>query len=180
MQDGLQQALQAAAYSSATMSAIAAFCATYILYLMGVALLVALFLRRERLTVNILLRIALMAALAFGLSLVLGRVIPDTRPYLVTHIAPLVDVAADNGFPSDHVLLAATVTTALWWLDRRLILPFAVATLLIMLARMGVGAHHTLDVIGSVAIVLVAFAVAVSIPLPTAWDKPLLARAVAA
>ena len=46
--------------------------------------------------------------------------------------------------------LAAALTAGLWWLGRRFMVPFAAGTLLIMLGRLGVGAHHTLDVAGSV------------------------------
>jgi len=44
---------------------------------------------------------------------------------------------------------------------------------LVMIGRLGVGAHHTLDVLGSVAIVAVAARVARAIPLPARWAAPL-------
>jgi len=39
--------------------------------------------------------------------------------------------------------------------------------------RLGVGAHHTIDVLGSVLIVVVVAAVSGALPLPDAWDRPL-------
>jgi membrane-associated phospholipid phosphatase len=60
------------------------------------------------------------------------------------------------------------------WIDRRLMLPFALGTLLVMMGRLGIGAHHTIDVLGSVAIAAgVALILAVA-PLPLGWDAPLL------
>ena len=51
---------------------------------------------------------------------------------------------------------------------------FAAGTALVLLGRLGIGAHHTIDVLGSVAIVaVVAFFIAV-VPLPPAWNAPLL------
>ena len=63
------------------------------------------------------------------------------------------------------------MTAALWWIDRRLMMLCAILTLFIMLGRLAIGAHHTLDVVGSVALVLVAFLVANWLPLPTRWDQ---------
>ncbi len=90
------------------------------------------------------------------------------------HVRPLIPVARDNGFPSDHTLLAAFLTAALWWIDRRALAAFAVGTLLVMVGRLGVGAHHTLDVLGAVGIVAAAALVVAALPLPVAWNRPLL------
>ncbi len=169
--DIVQQALESAASSSAVARAIAIVCADWLVYLMTAVLIGALIWRRDRLTVALTLRIVILAALAFALSLVTGALISDPRPFVVTHTQPLTTVTPDNGFPSDHVLLAATMTAALWWIDRRLMLLCAFLTLLIMLGRLAIGAHHTLDVIGSVALVLVAFLVANWLPLPTRWSQ---------
>jgi membrane-associated phospholipid phosphatase len=43
-----------------------------------------------------------------------------------------------------------------------------------LIGRLGVGAHHTLDVLGSLAIAVVAALVAALLPLPAAWRRPLL------
>jgi len=49
-----------------------------------------------------------------------------------------------------------------------------VGTLLVMLGRLAVGAHHTEDVVGSVVIVAVVALGAAALRFPPAWDRPLL------
>lgn len=86
------------------------------------------------------------------LVFVLGRVIHDPRPYLAEHYAPLAHVASDNGFPSDHTLVVALLAGWAFWIDRRWVPVFPVGVLGVMLGRLAIGAHHTLDVLGSVLI----------------------------
>jgi len=87
---------------------------------------------------------------------------------------PLIPVVRDNGFPSAHTLRAATLTATLWWIDRRALAAFAVGTLLVMAGRLGIGAHHTIDVLGAVGIVVTAALVVAALSLPMAWNRPLL------
>jgi len=171
MPDILQQALEAAAAATPVSRAIAIACADWLIYLVALILLVALVWHRDRLTAALLVRIVILATLAFAFSLVGGALISDPRPFIVTHTPPLTAVTPDNGFPSDHVLLATTMTAALWWIDRRLTLACAFLTLLIMLGRLAIGAHHTLDVVGSVVLVILAFLVANWLPLPAGWSQ---------
>lgn len=169
--DVLQQALESAASTNAMTRAIAIACADWPVYLVAAALLGALIWQRERLSVILVVRILILAALAFALSLVTGALIGDPRPFIVTHTPPLTAVTPDNGFPSDHVLLVATMTAALWWVDRRLMILCAFLMLVIMLGRLAIGAHHTLDVVGSVVLALAAFLVANWLPLPARWNQ---------
>ncbi len=174
MHDPLQHALYTLASGHAPLRALAIVCASYLVYVMAVAWVVVAVSRRAALSVAVVARLAVMVALAFLASRLLGGVVADPRPYLVDHLRPLATVSHDNGFPSDHALLAAALTAGLWWIDRRWLPPFAVATVLVMLGRLAIGAHHTLDVTGSVAIVLVAALVAALLPLPTAWRRAIV------
>jgi membrane-associated phospholipid phosphatase len=119
-------------------------------------------------------RIVALGVLAYLVSKALAHVIVDPRPYIVTHTRPLIPLAHDNGFPSDHVLLAAALTASLWWIDRRWLVTFATGTTLVLLGRLGIGAHHTVDVLGSVAIAAGVGLILAVAPLPPAWNAPLL------
>lgn len=174
MHDVIQQGMEALASGSAAARDVTIFCATMLAYALCLAWLVVAVWRRARLTVAIVARFAILAVLAYLCSKILTHLIIDPRPYIVAHTRPLAPVAHDNEFPSDHTLLVAAITAGLWWLDRRLMIAFAVGTLLVMLGRLGIGAHHTLDVLGSVAIVAVAAPVAGVIPLPAPWSRPVL------
>lgn len=87
------------------------------------------------------------------ISLVLAKLgshfINDPRPFVQGHFTPLISHVADNGFPSDHTLLAAFLAFAVLvkrhWLGVSLI----VVAVLVGLSRMAVGVHHSWDILGS-------------------------------
>jgi len=89
------------------------------------------------------------------------------------HIHPVTPIARDNGFPSDHTLLATLLAASLCWVDRRLVSPFALVVVLVMAGRLAIAAHHPLDVLGSVLIVCAALSLATALPLPAGLQRPL-------
>jgi len=174
MHDTIQQGLHTLVSQNIVVRDAIIVCAAALVYIMAAAWLVVVARRRAWLTARTVVRLAALGVLAYAASKILTGVVSDPRPYLVEHVRPLIPVAHDNGFPSDHTLLAAFLTATLWWLDRRALAAFAVGTLLVMAGRLGVGAHHTIDVLGAVGIVVAAALVVAVLPLPAAWDRPLL------
>ena len=174
MHDAIQHGVQALAAQNTATRDFTIFCAAVLVYLLGVAWVLVVVRRRVTLSLAAVGRLVVLGVLAYLLSKVLTHVIIDPRPYVVAHTHPLIPVAHDNGFPSDHTLLAAFLATSLWWINRRLVLAFAVGALFVLLGRLGIGAHHTMDVLGSVVIAAVAALIAGALPLPAAWRAPLL------
>ena len=76
----------------------------------------------------------------------------NPRPFVVEHFVPLISHDADNGFPSDHALLASAIAAIWTAYHRRIGLMLWVAALFIGLGRVAVGVHHPIDVIGSALI----------------------------
>ncbi|MBU6142186.1 phosphatase PAP2 family protein [Patescibacteria group bacterium] len=94
--------------------------------------------------------------LTYLLGKISGQFYFDPRPFVTDHFIPLIAHAADNGFPSDHTLLAAGLAAVgLYWNKRMGILLWVLAAL-IAVARVYVGVHHPIDVIGSAVIALIA------------------------
>ena len=174
MRDNIQRAIQALAYTNAFWRDVAIFCAAALLYFLVVAWFVAVYLQRQRLTFAVVLRVALLFGLSYVIAKVAGHVIVDPRPYLVQQIVPLIPLAHDNGFPSDHSLLAWALALSLVWLGPSSIWPFVLGAILVMLGRLGIAAHHSLDVGGSALIVLVIALILGRLPMPKGWDRPLL------
>jgi membrane-associated phospholipid phosphatase len=116
--------------------------------------------------------IVVLGVVAYLLSKVLMS--SSTSVPTSSHRHPLIAVARDNGFPCDHVLLGAYLAASLGWIDRRVLPASAVGMLLVLLGRLGVGAHHTIDVLGSVGSVAVAALVTLALPLPATCHRPLL------
>jgi membrane-associated phospholipid phosphatase len=173
MPDAIQHSVQALAAQNTVARNLTIFCAVALVYLLGVAWVLVVVRQRATLTLATVGRLVVLGLLASLLSKLLAHVVIDPRPYVVAHMRPLIPVARDNGFPSDHALLAAFLATGLWWIDRRLLPAFAVGTVLVLLGRLGVGAHHTIDVLGSIGIVAVAALGTLAIPLPSTFHRPL-------
>jgi len=177
MPDVLQQAMQQFAAQNAFFAALTIFSAEYLVFVLVALWLVVVAMVYRSVTFASLVRTAALAIISFALSLVATRIVSDPRPYLVEHMkTTLVHISTDNGFPSDHVLLAAFLTISLWWVARHYIPVLALGMVLVALGRLGVAAHHTLDVAGSFVIVLVVALIITFIPLPRAWNAPLYNR----
>ncbi len=145
MHDAIQQAAQAVATGSPIGRGLIIFCGAALVYLLGLVWLLVAVRRRATLTLATLARVAALAALAFLAAKALNHIIDDPRPFIVAHTQPLIPVEREaNGFPSDHGLLAALLTLSLWWIDRRVIGAFALGMALVMLGRLGIGAHQVL------------------------------------
>lgn len=177
MPDFVQQSMQQFATLDVVTRDLAIFCANYAVYVLAVAWLLIVVAHYRSLSLALIVRIVLLVVVSYLLSKVLSAVISDPRPYVVAHQQPIVPIARDNGFPSDHTLMAMALTASMWWVWRRYVPYFAAGTLLVMLGRLGIGAHHTLDVVGSVVIVVVVALVVGMLPLPRAWAAPIFGRA---
>ncbi len=78
----------------------------------------------------------------------------NPRPF-VGHFAPLISHAADNGFPSDHTLLMAALSSILIPFNKKVSIVFWCLTLLVGISRVYAGVHHSLDIIASIAIAFI-------------------------
>jgi undecaprenyl-diphosphatase len=98
-------------------------------------------------------------ALAYGLAKGIAHVWYDTRPFVVGHFQPLIAHAADNGFPSDHMLLGAAIASVVFVYNRAWGIALFVLALIVGVARVLAGVHHYVDLAGSIAVAIVAVAV---------------------
>lgn len=141
------------------MNTIMIFIAEYF-YILAVLVALVFFLRQSRLIQK---SMAISGVVIGGLSYVVARIAGhfyyNPRPFIVGHFVPLIAHAADNGFPSDHVLLTGAIAAIIWFYHKKLSLGLWAFAILIGFARVYVGIHHVADIIGSIVIVLaVSFA----------------------
>lgn len=107
-----------------------------------------------------LLRLGVLALpLAFIIAKILNHFYNNPRPFVVEGFTPLIQHVADNGFPSDHVLLVATIASVVLVFDKRFGIALWLITLLVAISRVLVGVHHTIDVLGSIGISMIAVGV---------------------
>ncbi|MBX4195554.1 phosphatase PAP2 family protein [Candidatus Parcubacteria bacterium] len=97
----------------------------------------------------------------FPISLIIAKVanhiINNPRPFVVENFTPLISHAADNGFPSDHVLLVSALAAVVTPFSRKWSLVLWFITIFVAISRVETGVHHAADVIGSIIIsILVA------------------------
>lgn len=101
------------------------------------------------------------------ISLVLAKIgghfVTNPRPFAVNHFTPLIPHAADNGFPSDHTLLAASLAFAATWLKPKYAWPLILVAVGIGLSRVAAGVHHYWDIVGSLIFALIGTLIAVGI-----------------
>lgn len=109
-----------------------------------------------------LIRRGLLAGvIAIALAKTGGALYNEPRPFVAHHFTPLIPHEADNGFPSDHTLLAFTCVflllgqRAMGWALLAGLFAAAVAC-----ARIASGLHSPLDI--SASILFAGFAVGVS------------------
>jgi undecaprenyl-diphosphatase len=130
-------------------------------YLIAVPVLVLLayvvFLRGKTLWRLIYLSVVSLPV-AYVLGRLAGLIYTDPRPFVVGHFEPLIAHAADNGFPSDHTLLAATIAMIVLYINKRVGYVLWLTALVIGLVRVFAGVHHVSDIVASMLIAFVAVA----------------------
>lgn len=138
------------------MSAFFIFSAKY-LFAVSILILGAYFFTRRWPAQKELALFAIPAGLfAYILGVIANHLFYDPRPFVVGNFTPLIQHAADNGFPSDHtLLLAALAAVGMYWNRRLGIVLWAIA-LLVGVSRVYVGLHHPIDIAGSVIIAIAA------------------------
>ena len=155
------------------------FLANYLLFVDGLAAVIViagLLYRRARfLAFRWAVAAGVIGILCFVFVQIGGLLYYDPRPFVVGHFQPLISHAADNGFPSDHALLAAALIALVALIDIPLALPFTLLAIVIDWARVGVGVHHDVDIVGSSVFVALATLIALLLrPLIVRWLAPRL------
>lgn len=142
------------------MNLLIVFGAKYLFVVIGlIALLVFMFANQQ--TKLRLIRLGVFTfPLAYLVGLILNAIVYSPRPFVVEHIQPLIQASTDNGFPSDHTLLAMTIACVIFVVNRKAGSLLVFLALLVGLARVLAHVHHGLDVAGSVAIAIAATVIA--------------------
>lgn len=97
--------------------------------------------------------------LVYVLGLIGSHLYFDPRPFVVGHFTPLVSHASDNGFPSDHTLLVSALAAIGMFWSRRLGIMLWGFAIVVAVARVYVGVHHPIDVLGSMLFAILGVSV---------------------
>ena len=93
---------------------------------------------------------------SFSLIYVVGKIlsvaISDPRPFVVENIPPLIEHAANNGFPSTYTLITITIASVIFAYNKKLGIILFVIALSIGTARVLASIVHPVDIIGAILI----------------------------
>ena len=137
----------------------ALFSAQYLYLIVALIGAIYFFSRKKQVMKSMAICGVIIAPLAFAISRISSLFYYDPRPFVVGHFTPLFAHAADNGFPSDHVLLTGAIAVIVGFYNKKLSAVLWALALLIGWARVYAGVHHWTDIFGSIAMVIVSGAV---------------------
>lgn len=130
-----------------------------LIYLIPV-LLIAMWLWGGRTHRNLAIEACLVTLLALGANQLIGLVWQHPRPSMIGLGHTWIAHAADSSFPSDHVTVFASIgLTLLLGGARRLAIAVLATGFAVAWARVFVGVHFPLDMVGAVAVAGVAYVV---------------------
>jgi len=108
--------------------------------------------------------------LTYVLGVIARSLYFNPRPFMVSGVEPLISHAADNGFPSDHTLLLASIASLVFIFNRKLAAWLWVITILVGISRVYAGVHHFIDILGSISIAIASTAL-VYVIIRKLWNK---------
>ncbi len=100
--------------------------------------------------------ILLMTAVSIGIALTLDKVLNvivySPRPFVVENISPLIPHIADNGFPSEHTLLAMMIAGIVFVYHKKMGIFLLGLAIAVGLGSVFAKVHHSIDILGSIGI----------------------------
>lgn len=135
--------------------------AKYLIYLIGILVILNLFFRLprgEQKSAILLYVVGILAALI--LVKIADGLYYNPRPFVDGNFTPLIPHSSTNGFPSNHTVVAVLITSLLWRYSKRFAGMLLVAACLVGVARVLAKVHHVEDIIGGIVIAILAALVA--------------------
>jgi undecaprenyl-diphosphatase len=132
------------------------FCAKYVIGLVALGWIVALWRLGPGRRLQFVLATIVTGIIALILSRLGSRLYYDPRPFVSGNVQPLIAHAADNGFPSDHSLLAMALAAITFFFHRKIAWIMLALTVIIGAARVLAHVHSPIDIIGAWVMAAVA------------------------
>jgi len=127
--------------------------AEYFIYI-SILLGIIVFVKNKSERKNIILYGAITFLIIIIITLIASNIFYDARPFVTDNVMPLILHPADNGFPSDHVLIAMGIAVVLFPFSKRFGIIAGIIAILIGVARIYAGVHHPIDIVGSILIAI--------------------------
>lgn len=124
------------------------FCAKYLFVFVVIGSAIAWLRINKNAKVQFVLAAILAGIIALVLSRIAGKLYFDPRPFVSEHVKPLINHAADNGFPSDHALFTMTLTAVTYFYSKKIASLMLLLTIIVGIARILAKVHSPLDIGG--------------------------------
>lgn len=134
------------------MDSIIKFCAKDLIFILVLVFLYAAFKTPKNQRKQLLIALILAGLIAAILDKLAGKIYYDPRPFVAHNVKPLISHSADNGFPSEHTVLAATLSTLIYFYRKQLTVVAFALTLIIGISRIAAHVHSPIDIVGGLAI----------------------------
>ncbi len=79
----------------------------------------------------------------------------NPRPFVLDNSLPLIFHEANNGFPSNHMLLGSAIAAVIFCFNRKAGILLFGLSILVGIARVMAGIHHSIDIAGSIIIAFI-------------------------
>lgn len=130
------------------------FGAQYLIWIIAIIAIGYIAKQKKEKQLRIILLGIIILPISYVVAKILARFYYDPRPFVVNNFVPLIFHEADNGFPSDHTLLGAAIASVISLFNKKTGIILFILALLVGISRVLIGIHHTVDIIGSLAIAI--------------------------
>ncbi len=96
------------------------FAAKYLYILIGVIAVATFVLSNQTVRVQFVKLSIFTFPFSLIVAWILNALIQSPRPFIVENIQPLIQSSPDNGFPSDHTLLAMTIASVIYTYNKKI------------------------------------------------------------
>ncbi len=145
------------------MHALIVICATYLILLPVVAVIYMEGRALQRHNYAFVGVTILAAVLALVLAKLGSHLLSDPRPFVHDGTAALVSSAKDNGFPSDHTLLASVAACIGWHYSKKYGVVLGLVAIAVAWGRVAGHVHHLKDVIGSMIFAAAGYGISLAL-----------------
>ncbi len=134
------------------MDSLIIFCAKYLVLFVFLIMLITWWQLDKKHKKEFIITLVISGIIALILTMVADKLYYNPRPFVSQNIKPLFPHGTDNGFPSDHTVLAMTITSVIFYFKRPLAYAAFILTIGVGLGRVLAHVHSPVDILGGLVI----------------------------
>ncbi len=132
------------------------FCAKYLIFVVILVVISVWFLADTKTKKQLAIAVIAAGIAALILDKLAGALYFHHRPFVVNNVQPLIPHGNDNGFPSEHTLLASTLATIIYFYRRQIGLAMFGLAIIVGTGRVLAHVHWVIDVVGGLILGILA------------------------